>query len=1164
MPLKYSEIFGQNEDFQRAVNLSLDQGSLALVDRYIPTVASAYILGRYLRAATSSSSDRSSLLIGPYGKGKSHTLFVAIAILSEDGDVADDVFERLAERMECVDEEVSGLIRQIRNQKIRLLPIIVNDRYLDIRQAFLASLKSALSLYDLDSLMPNNYFHCCLDTIERWKNGFSSTYEAYIRYLKNKGIKQGDFESKLRQYDIAALSQFRNCHREILAGAEFEPLIESDVPTLYKNVADTLLRETRFSGMFVVFDEFGKYLESTTNNGDRFKALQDLAEICSRSSKPIMMLSCISHKAISEYASHLSPIQKASFRTVEGRFEPIYFTTTFEGSFSLIAGALGRKQNLYKEFIEEHIQSYQYTIDECDNLGCFAGYESTVEQIAERCFPMHPLTTLMLMKLSEKAAQNERTLFTFISGTESPLNAFIEANNGEYSLATVPMIYDYFHTTIRENSYDDVLKGTIIHADSLIPTVDDDASAMIKAIVLFSMVSDSCLLATKPLLCAALQWEPNHVDIVVQNLEKSHQVYTRRSDGVVCLMRSATESVRQDIEHEISIRHGRVDIADQLAELQDPGYTIPRRYNDRFEIVRYFQNVFVSTNQFFKQRSSDFLKNKGFADGYTIFLIGDATEEDVIEQLKIWNDESIFVVLSTKQFTGQSAIEECAAIKRLLDNPNDEVAKEELSYYYEDMLQMVNGTYSALFHDSALLISMNGVHPCDNISSQISQICEDVLYSATPVICHEMINRSAISGQMKQSRAKVIDAVFASEDFLEKFPVKTAEGPIIRAVLGHSQDEKMQCVHRMIADFVSSCEENKQPLAILYDKLMSSPYGLRKGVIPILLAYCLKDNYQNSTLYINGEEIPLNGESLNALDDHYAEYELLVDKGSSSQMAYLQSLHNCYTSNESVLDLRHIYEAMCKIVRALPRSARANRKTIVNGQVSNITQFATDVRNVLIRISNNPRDILLNQLPRSLGFIDACEGCAQSIIKAITDLGQYTANLSLGIKQALRQRMDAANVPSVRGIMNVWMQRQPTARMNHAFSRTTTALMNVIRNQENHTDYEWINMIAIALTALPIEDWSDRQVTEFCGLLNDSLSEVENVNVCDDQSQSDSRIRITIGATTIDQSLPNMDLEGLGSVAYESVRSTLNEFADSLSTEEKLFILANMILHINE
>ena len=133
------------------------------------------------------------------------------------------------------------------------------------------------------------------------------------------------------------------------------------------------------------------------------------------------------------------------------------------------------------------------------------------------------------------------------------------------------------------------------------------------------MVADNCLLTTRSTLLASLQWDSSRLDIALRNLEQRHYLYTRRSDGVICLMRSTTENVRRDIEQETA-RCGRIDIADQLTELRDPGFTIPRRYNDRFEMVRFFRNVYVSPERFIQQRNADFLVEKGFADGYVVYL----------------------------------------------------------------------------------------------------------------------------------------------------------------------------------------------------------------------------------------------------------------------------------------------------------------------------------------------------------------------------------------------------------------------------------------------------------------------------------------------------------------------------------------------------------------
>ena len=145
-----------------------------------------------------------------------------------------------------------------------------------------------------------------------------------------------------------------------------------------------------------------------------------------------------------------------------------------------------------------------------------------------------------------------------------------------------------------ETSYDHDLKDLVIYADSLMSILPQDQASLIRAIVLFSMLSDSCLMAVKPILKAALQWPVERLEQAISALEQNHRIYTRRSDGVLCLMRSATESIRQDIDHEVKLRSGRINIADQLAEIKDPGFTIPRRYNDQHEIVRFFQNIFLS------------------------------------------------------------------------------------------------------------------------------------------------------------------------------------------------------------------------------------------------------------------------------------------------------------------------------------------------------------------------------------------------------------------------------------------------------------------------------------------------------------------------------------------------------------------------------------------
>lgn len=1165
MSPRYSEVFAPKAEFQRAVNLSLDLGNLDFVERYIPTVASTAVLKRYLRCIVQPNADRASILIGPYGKGKSHALFLALSIVSEESPEAESAFLHLADQMDSIDPEAAALIRQIRNEKIRLLPIIINDRYLDIRQAFLASLKTALSSTEMVDLMPDNYFLRCLEKIDTWRKQFPNTYAEYVAYIGKQGYALQDYESQLKQYNLNALNLFRECHRSILSGAEFDPLLESDVPTLYQNVAMAISSNDKYSGLFIVFDEFGKYLEAsvTSYESPAFKVLQDLAEICCRSKTPRMVMTCVSHKAISEYAARMNPSQQSSFRTVEGRFAPIYFTTTFEGSFSLINGALGRKKKEYKLIQEANEKAIKATVDECISLSCFSGYQSSVEQIVDMCFPMHPLTALALMKLSEKAAQNERTLFTFIADPSAPLAAFIQGNEGRYELATVDIVYDYFHQSIRENSHDPELRELVVYADSLLSVLKEDAAKLIKTIVLFSMVVDNCLLAKAEVICAALQWTKARLQGAVENLESDHIIYTRRSDGVLCLMRSATESVRLDIEHEVAARHNRIDIADQLSEIRDPGYTIPRRYNDQYEIVRYFLNVFVSAEQFMKQNSTSFLTERGFADGYVVYLIGNLPADSVQEKLQKLRADHVLVLLPTTPFAGREAIEECAAIRKLLEKATDEVEAEELSYYFDDMLQLVNKHFADLFDNGAMCVTVDNIKPCKAVGTEVSHICGEKLYPDTPRINHEMINRSTITGIMKQVRSKVIDAIFNSTDILGVFGDKTAEAAVIRAVLRAKDTPEMGEVMEIIRTYFARCELGKVAISELYDTLMGPPFGIRKGVLPILLAIGLRDRLSQATLYNHKQEQRIDGEALNAFDEHYQDYSLLIDRGSADQAEYLKALHEQYTPTSLDTNLRMLHEEMSRLVRALPRCARTNRNILtVDGVLSSIPSTWIETRSALLRYGGNSRDTLLVMLPKAQGQPVGKE-CAYSIIDTLSALSKYCSDLITALRTLTIRRLGYPQ-RTLRGAMTMWLQEQPSGKLNRAHDNSTTAVLNVLRSEDNHTDREWINMLAVALTNLPVEDWSDQQAEAFPGLLDTALASVENASEESESQSATAHVDVAIAGKVVKQAIENEELMGLANVVYDSLRSTLNEYGDALTTEEKLTVIAHLLVRLNE
>ena len=69
---KCIELIQTNQSFRKSVNLQLDMGNYERIGNYIPTRSSVAILDRYFAAVAGKTAENATILIGPYGKGKSH------------------------------------------------------------------------------------------------------------------------------------------------------------------------------------------------------------------------------------------------------------------------------------------------------------------------------------------------------------------------------------------------------------------------------------------------------------------------------------------------------------------------------------------------------------------------------------------------------------------------------------------------------------------------------------------------------------------------------------------------------------------------------------------------------------------------------------------------------------------------------------------------------------------------------------------------------------------------------------------------------------------------------------------------------------------------------------------------------------------------------------
>ena len=137
------------------------------------------------------------------------------------------------------------------------------------------------------------------------------------------------------------------------------------------------------------------------------------------------------------------------WRGISGRFEHINLHNNYSQMYEIISAVIEKNPVLWDKFCAQHDATF-------DNLGKRYSDNKLIhtdKDIAKKtvisCYPLHPSTTYILPRLSEKVAQNERTLFTFLSANhKNTLVEFVEKCDKDFALITPDYLYDYFEAYV--------------------------------------------------------------------------------------------------------------------------------------------------------------------------------------------------------------------------------------------------------------------------------------------------------------------------------------------------------------------------------------------------------------------------------------------------------------------------------------------------------------------------------------------------------------------------------------------------------------------------------------------------------------------------------------------------------------------------------------------
>ena len=976
-----SDLFHVKGRFRRSIHLERDfYTNENLLEGYVVTATAREVLGRVVSALENGKSSKAWSLTGPYGSGKSaFALFTANLLGNSDSPKTEQALALLEQGDTPLYKRFTDINGNGRLFSSGFCPVLISGERAPISIALLRALEHGLT---------------SLNGISR-----SNAPLPKIRTLLKAGEK-------------GTLPQ----------ASEITKIFESAMHQIEKHEG---------TGLLLVIDELGKFLEYASQypaQGDMF-VLQTLAEFADRSEETPLFLFTILHQAFEMYAQHAAKSQREEWAKVQGRFEDVPFTEPIEQVLRLVGTALEKRSRIswndnFNTVIELGLKTPQ--LDENEFI-----------RLLESCLPLHPTVALLIGPIFRRFAQNERSLFAFLSSSEPyGLQDFLA--NRYYDGNLLPMfslsdLYDYLNMTLGNKLYtsnNSKKWAEIESAINRLPNPSEITVKLIKTIGLLGITGEviTSLKASKKLLHYALddnsETFTEKFHSALTELEKHSIITYRRYNDTFTIWEGSDLSIETKLREAATHVSASTALATNLSRYMRTRPLVARRHLFETGTLRYFTVRYTDFENF----DVDLRTPLDDADGLLLYALP-ASEHEAeqlrtkVEEAEVTNREEVLIAIPDSIGFLQEAVFEVAKLRWIQQNTselqNDSAARRELSVRLleaeTDIIRQLKAIFDEDNENTCRWYHKGQEKPIISYGARnvwLSEICDHV-FCETPIVRNELINRRKISGTVTAARRELIQAMLEKGDQenlgITGYPPQMS---IYRSLLWntgiHSEvggvwgfhppktpdENRITPTWKAIEDFLEKCEGERQPVEDLYRHLKKPPLGLKEGPIPILLCAVMHYYKTEIALYENGSFIadwsmPVFERLLKAPQQFELKRFRMAGIRTDVFAQLLQLLNQPVETEKP--DLLTVVTPLMRFIAQLPKYTLGTQE---------LSDNAKNLRSV-VQNAREPDELLFKELPEALGF-PAFDAETATDAKTVSDFFTTLQDRIIGVRAGLR------------------------------------------------------------------------------------------------------------------------------------------------------------------
>ena len=1041
----------------RSINVTLDSAIPQRIAHFFPTAKSVRLLRSWLHPNESAS----YFVVAPYGTGKSLTATFFLQMV-ENLSTSEEVLGWITDRFTNVDSELANELRSRIGRE---------------QKALFAQRGATIALSGFQPHLPSAIQHSLIASLKRTGNR-----NAAASATRRTVTSMDDL--------ISLLSAVR--HRYC--------------PEPIDRIA-------------IVWDEFGRHLEELILRGTAadLSDVQTLAEFCARTKRVPITFALLLHQGLTRYATNTSVTVQREWKKIEGRFETVQFVDDSKELYQLVSQIMRQSRSVDRPDTEAVARNVQ----RCHEVGVFSDFSHHETQcMLADAYPLEPMTLYLLPRVSSRVAQNERTLFTYLNS----LNAGTSVSPDS--------LYDYFSDAMRTDTLPGGSYHTWLETESALHKARhgaDEKTLKCACLLGLGLVGERSRVSRRLLECAVsgYQGDKGARDSVKRLIDAKLLLYRRNADSV-SIWHGTDLDLRGRLDQEKERLGPRFDHVSFLTTEAPPAPWKPIHYNVEYGIERSFETRYIGAGDIMiADRIAEALPRLPSADGVLYLVVPDSYEEaGEVRQRVARESLPSDVVVGVPRHVGRlsEVALDVRALQLLRQDTSllaeDPLAESEIAQMTDDAQGYLSHQLSRMFQPSPEgpeYLSGQDFHEISSpkeLRQLLSKIMREV-YPLTPRVKNELIVRRRLRPAIVNSRKKLILAILersGTENLgIEGYrpdmsmfrtvllltglyrcdrQLSDDEDSVWRYVVPQElADPGLRDAWRHLRDYLTVPENRPKPLADLVSMLSSPPYGMRAGIVPILLAAALRAfPGPISITRTDGEYVSdLLPSTIEGMAAHPDEYQVLVPELTAVQKAFLDRVAELFGfADEGAIEedpVRRSHDALVEWRSTLPHSALTSRYLSPQGR-----RFGR-----LMSAAIDPHRMLFEALPAAL---DLNRGSADELLCALADCkteieGVVRWNYDAA-ERAIRSAFPPLNgTATLRQVVGAWADFFPGTVAQEVKDGIARALITRAR-MGYETDRAMADALATLLVGKRIDRWEDSSIVVFERELGAVIRRVED------------------------------------------------------------------------